>query len=383
VRRGLLALLAVLALTPLAAGCQDKKDTGAGAQLSERWLRVGEDPSTDVLVYDGALPPNLVDLLNPDTSVAEADRVQLPVHPAGKIAGSYVLRKPDGTNVVWLIYDVAEAPAAVVKKVQGQLDARPWQVVGAQADATGTALRFQSTSGGDLQGTAVVVQRPGTSTYALVVERGGKQVTLNVTRAAAVPNFAASLSDDLTVKRVDSGVAKLAGLKEGDRVVKVGGVDVRDRKSLAAAQQALGSEQTPTTAVTYIIEISPTAVADQRTFVEAPSLALPEKFPVKAFFDGLVVVEFQWAQQAAGSGYAATAISKDGSTTLAGRLKDALQKEGWQILQDVPSGGTTQMQFQHADGRSGAAEIGPFEADSAYSQVSLQVQAPSSRQSGR
>ena len=87
-RRGLLALLAVLALTPLAAGCQDKKDTGAGAQLSERWLRVGEDPSTDVLVYDGALPPNLVDLLNPDTSVAEADRVQLPVHPAGKIAGS-------------------------------------------------------------------------------------------------------------------------------------------------------------------------------------------------------------------------------------------------------------------------------------------------------
>ena len=373
-RRGLLALLAVFALTPLAASCRDGKDGGGVVPLTERWLRVGEDPSAEVLVYDAKLPPNLVDLLNPGASSGSADQIQLPVHPSGKLVGSYVVRKPDGTHLVWLIYDVAETPVAVVKKVQEQLDARPWQVVGAQADPSGTLLRFQSSSGGDLQGTAIVNQRQATVTYSLVVERGGKQSTLTVTRGATVPELAASLSDDLTVKRVDAGAAKTAGLKEGDRIVKVGEVPVTDRKSLAAAQQALAGEKTPSTSVTYVVQITPPAEADTRTFTEPVSLALPGKFPVKAFFDTLVVTDFQWAQQAGGSGFSASAISKDGSTAVAGRLKEALQKDGWQVLQDVPSGSSTQMQFQHSDGRSGVAEVGPFETDSAYTHVVMQVQ---------
>jgi len=342
--------------------------------LTERWLRVGEDPSAEVLVYDAKLPPNLVDLLNPSASSGGTDQIQLPVHPAGKLVGSYVVRKPEGTHLVWLIYDVAEAPVAVVKKVQEQLDARPWQVVGAQADPSGTLLRFQSSSGDDLQGTAIVNQRPATTTYSLVVERDGKQTTLTVARGATVPQLAASLGDDLTVKRVDAGAAKAAGLKEGDRIVKVGDVAVTDRKSLAAAQQALAGEKTSSTSVTYVVQITPPAEADKRTFTEPVSLALPGKFPVKAFFDTLVVTEFQWMQQAGGSGFSASAISKDGSTAVAGRLKESLQKDGWQVLQDVPSGSSTQMQFQHSDGRSGVAEIGPFETDSAYTQVVMQVQ---------
>lgn len=373
-RRGLLALLAVLALTPLAAACRDSQSKGGGAPLTERWLRVGEDPSAEVLVYDAQLPPNLVDLLNPDAASNPSDRVQLPVHPSGKLVGSYVVRKPDGTHLVWLIYDVAEASAGVVQKVQEQLDARPWQIVGAQADGTGTMMRFQLSSGGDLQGTAIVNQRPATDSYALVVQRDGKQTTLNVKRGATVPTLAASLGDDLSVKRVDAGAAKAAGLKEGDRIVKVGDVTVTDRKSLAAAQQALASTKTPGTSVTYVVQVPPVSAKDERTFVESPSLSLPEKFPVKGFLSTLVVTEFQWAQQAGGAGFSASAISKDGSTSLAGRLKDALQKDGWQVLQDVPSGGATQMRFQHTDGRSGVAEVGPFEADSSYTQVSLQVQ---------
>ena len=374
-RRGLLALLAllaVLALTPLAASCSNKKAGDDGALLTERWLRVGEDPSAEILVYAAKLPPDLVDLLNPDPSTS--NKLQLPVHPSGKLVGSYVVRKPDGSHLVWLIYDVAEAPSAVVKKVQEQLDARPWQVVGAQADPSGTLLRFQSSSGSDLQGTAIVNQRPATTSYELVIERGGKQVKLDVKRGSTVPELAASLGDDLVVKRVDTGAAKAAGLKEGDKVVKVGATAVTDRKTLAAAQQALAAEKTPSTNVTYVVQITPTAEVDKRAFVESPSLTLSDKFPVKAFFDGLIVTESQWVQQAGGSGFSATAITKDGSTAVAGRLKEALQKDGWQILQDVPSGGTTQMQFQHSDGRSGVVEIGPFEPDSSYTQVALQVQ---------
>lgn len=374
-RRGLLALFAVLALAPLAAACgRGQGDNGGGALLTERWLRVGEDPSAEVLVYDAKLPPNLVDLLNQDAAAGAADKVQLPVHPAGKLVGSYVVRKPDGAHLVWLIYDVAELPVAVVKKVQEQLDARPWQVVGAQADPSGTLLRFQS-SGGDLQGTAIVNQRPATASYALVVERDGKQTALNVARGAAVPELAASLGDSLIVKRVDAGAAKAAGLKEGDKVVKVGGAAVTDRKSLAAAQQALAARQTSSASVTYVLQIAPPVEADRRAFTESPSLAVPDRFPVKAFFDGLVVTEFQWVQQAGGSGFSASAITTDGSTALAGRLKDALLKDGWRILQDVPAGGATQLQFQHADGRSGMAEVGPFEPDSAYTQVVMRVQA--------
>lgn len=372
-RRGLLALFAVLALIPLAAACQDDGPDGDSARLTERWLRVGEDPSAEIVVYDEKLPPDLVDLLNPDETAG--DRLQLPVHPDGKLVGSYVVRKPDGTHLVWLVYDVADAAPAVVKKVQEQLDARPWQVVGAQADATGTLVRFQSSSGSDLQGTAIVNLRPGDSTYALVVERGGKQTTLEVTRGATTPELSASLGDDLTVTRVITGAAKAAGLKEGDKIVKLGGVPVTDRKSLAAAQQALAGGTAAGASVTYVVQVAPPVEADQRVFTESPSLALPEKFPVKGFFDGLVVTEFQWVQQAGASGFSASAITKDGSTAIAGRLKDALQKDGWQILQDVPSGSSTQMQFQHSDGRSGAAEVGPFEPDSAYTHVVLQVQA--------
>ncbi len=370
-RRGLLALLAVLAVMPLAVACQ--QDAPGGTPLTERWLRVGEAPNAEVTVYEEKLPPNLVELLNPGVT-NDADKVQLPVHPSGKLVGSYVVRKPDGSHLVWLIYDVAEGPAAVVKRVQEQLDGRPWQVVGAQADASGTLLRFQSSTGSDVQGTAIVNQRPGASTYELVVERGGKRSTLKVDRGSTVPDIAASLGDDLVVKRVDPGAAKAAGLKEGDKIVRVGGTDVTDRKSLAAAQQAIANEKSPSTSVTYVMQVAPSVPVDAPVFAEPVTLTLPDTFPVRGFFDPLIVTEFQWIQQPGASGYSVSAVSKDGSTALAGRLRDALQKDGWQILQDVPSGGSTQMQFQHSDGRSGVAEVTPFEADSAYTQVNLQVQ---------
>ncbi len=374
-RRGPLALLAVLALTPLAAACSDDQgDGGGGIPLTERWLRVGEAPSAEVVVYDEKLPPDLVDLLNPASTAQAAEKLSLPVHPNGKLVGSYVVRKPDASHLVWLIYDVAEAPSAVAKKVQEQLDARPWQVVGAQADASGTLLRFQSSTGGELQGTAIVNQRPATARYDLVVNRDGKQTTLKVARSSTVPEIAASLGDDLVVKRVDTGAAKTAGLKDGDKLVKLAGRDVTDRKSLAAAQQALAAETKPSTSVTYVMQVTPAVEADPPVFTEPATLAVPDKFPVKTFFDPLIVTEFQWIQQPGNAGFSVSAVSKDGSTALAGRLKDAFVKEGWQILQDVPSGGVTQMQFQHSDGRSGAAEVGPFEPDSAYTQVAMQIQ---------
>jgi hypothetical protein len=375
VRRGLLALLAVLALTPLAAACQDdSKDAGGDFALTERWLRANEDPSADVAIFEAKLPDNLADLLNPSLPADSKDRIQFPVHPNGKLIGSYVIRRPEVGNLIGLVYDVAEPLADVTKKVQEQLDARPWQVVGAEADGTGTLMRFETTTGGDLRGQALVNQRPGTATYELVVDRGGKQTTLKVARTSAVPEIAGSLGDDLTVKRVDQGAAKVAGLKDGDKIVKVGGVDVNDRKSLAAAQRAMASEKTPSTSITYLLLATPSVEADKRTFSEPASLALPDKFPLKTFFDGLVVMEYEWVQQPGSSGFRAVAITKDSGTSVAGKLKDALQKGGWQIVQDVPSGGSTQMQFQHSDGRAGQAEIGPFEVDSAYTQVGFTVQ---------
>lgn len=374
-RRGLLALLAVLVLTPLMAACRDGGDEDdGGILLTEHWLRVGEDPSTEVLIYSAKLPPDLVELINRDAATGDSDKIQIPVHPAGKLIGSYVVRKADGTHLVWLIYDVPEAPTAVTKKVHEQLDARPWQVIGAQADSSGTLLRFQTSTGSELQGTAIVNQRPASGTYALVVNRGGKQTTLQVTRNATVPGLAASLGDDLTVKRVEAGAAKAAGLKEGDRIVKVGEVSVTDRKSLAAAQQALANEKTPSTSVTYVVQVQPLADADKSVFAEPASQALPDKFPLKGFFDGLIVTDFQWLQQVGGSGFSAAAITKEGSTAITGRLKDALRSGGWEIMQDLPSGGVTQLQFQHTDGRSGAVEIGPFEPDSAYTHVAIQVE---------
>src|SRR5258708_7499568 len=141
----LMFLPLLVALAALSGSCGGgDKDRAAGALLADRWLRVGEDLGTGVTVYQGKVPPQLSTLL---TSAAGStkDAAVLPVHPQGKLLGSFHILRSDGTNLLWLIFDVPGSDADTEKVVSSQLNQSPWQVVGGQQNESVLVVRFQST----------------------------------------------------------------------------------------------------------------------------------------------------------------------------------------------------------------------------------------------
>ena len=181
--RGLRATLlaTVMLAAVLAAACfgGGDDDTGGANDLADRWIRVGEDARASVETYEGALPPRLAQLLNPGMTddTDPADLISLPVHPEGELVGSFLIRRPNGINLIWLIYDVPKADFTVAAELDHQLDQTPWQVVGGQANDSIGVVRFQSTVSGDIDGTAVVQPLPAEGTFDVVVMREGVEQT--------------------------------------------------------------------------------------------------------------------------------------------------------------------------------------------------------------
>ena len=187
----------------------------AAAELAARILRIGEPVGTVVDSQVGAIVPGLQATLNPDAVTAidnaveeggeqlaliaeTADRTveafsalwatdragafalfaagldasedpaavrdalflgqlsALPVHPRGVLIGTGRIRRPDGTQGFFLIYDVGGDTVATEGTVGRQLDQSPWQVTGGQSTADLAVVRFQSTVAADIQGLAWV-----------------------------------------------------------------------------------------------------------------------------------------------------------------------------------------------------------------------------------
>lgn len=371
--RRYLLLIAVAVCALAAAACRDQGGSSTTGSLTERWLRIGEEADADVVVFDGALPPNLPELLNPGAAPGDTNRVSLPVHPDGKLRGSYVVARGTGVTLVWLVYDVAKEPGEVAGAIADQLNQSPWQVTGGQADGTGRLVRFQSTRGEDLQGTGIVIQRVTEQNYRLVVKRDGKEQTLTVRRGSARPNLGADLSDNLAVNRVEPGAARTAGLREGDQIVKINDTAVSDRKSLANALQTVAGTGKVESTLTYLLQVNSTPVK-AIGFAPPASYAVPGDFPLKGLFDSLIVLEYQWVKEPGSAGYTATGLTRDSTGTLLQKTRDALQKDGWRVTGDQASGAATMLAFEHADGRAGQAAVDVFEDDSAYARLVVQVQ---------
>ena len=185
-RRSLLALAPVLLmLLVLAAACGGGGDGDAeqvdSGLLLDRWLRIGEDVRTIVHVYDGELPPGLVDALNPEATeeTADEDLIRLPVHPEGVLRGSFYVEQPDGVGRFWLLFDVMKPDTEVESDLLVQLDQSPWQVTAGQSTESLSLVRFTSTVSGNIDGTAAIrpietADGPGTSiAYLLEIRPGG------------------------------------------------------------------------------------------------------------------------------------------------------------------------------------------------------------------
>ncbi len=369
----------VLAAAFLLAGCDsdDEAPLPSGATLAERWIRAGEDNTAGVAVYERALPPYLVDLLNPgaDPDTSEEDLVAFPVHPDGELLGSYVLRRPDGSQIAWLFYDVpGTSMGDVIDTVASQLDTSPWQVVSQSGSRSNRLIGFESTRTEDVTGNAIAERTADTNEFTVVVDRDGEEVTITIPRTAAVPQIEAAFDDSLVVQNVFPGFARSAGLQEGDRLVRVGEADVSTREGLQRALEDLAAEES-VVSLLYLIQFAPPLQAEAPPFVPARGLSLPADFPARDVWTAFELDSFESTQDPSGDYFFAAMFTPDTPTATADQVRDALEAAGWEITSDEAAGLGTTLEFAHADDELlGFASIDESTLDESLTQVLVQIQ---------
>jgi hypothetical protein len=379
-RRHVSFLLIVPLLLAIACGGSDEPAAGtAGDSVGDRYIRLFEvrDFGSSLFVYDGELPPGLAKLLNPglNDDTPEEDIVSIPVPAEGELLGSYHVRRRDGTNEIWLSYDVPGVDTEVESTLRGLLDETPWQITGGQSNELFGAVSFQSTVSGDLEGFATVQALPGTPTFSVTVERDGANVELELPRGAFVPEIDVrfrELSSGLEVSQVLSDDL----LQEGDVVVSVGGTAVTDERDLFEALRALETVGEPRTAVLYRLTIaSPAAVSDP-VFIVPRERPLPDGFPAEFLVtDDLTVVDVSWNSDTTAEIYQLTMVTENSTTDIADAFRDALSAEGWEITSDDAEGFGTVLGFEdEPNGLLGLANIDEFESDDTLNSVILQIQ---------
>ena len=369
----------VAALLALVA-CSGGEDDGllpSGATLAERWIRAGEENTAGVAVFERELPPYLSQLLNPDANpdTPEEDMIAFPVHPEGELLGSYVLRRADGSQIAWLFYDVPESTIGEVSDtISSQLDASPWQVLSQSGSRSNRLVGFGSTSNEDVTGNAIAEATANSEEYTLVVDRAGEEVSLTVPRTAPVPVIEASLADDLVVETSFPGFAETAGLREGDRIVRVGETEVGTPEELQAALGAL-SDGPGTVSLLYVLQFAPPLQAETPPFVPAEGLTLPAEFPVRDAWTAFSLDSFESSQDPSGQYYFAAMFSEETPSTASTQVRDALEAAGWEITADEAAGFGTTLEFAHeADALVGFASINESELDESLTQVLVQIQ---------
>lgn len=374
----------IAAATLLVAACGGGDKSAAGSDLADRWLRVGEDLGTGVTVYEGKVPPQLSALLNPGVAADAKDQVALPVHPEGKLVGSFHIRRSDGTNLVWLIFDVVGADAAVEQLVAEQLNQTPWQVIGGQTSEALAVVRFQNTLSGDVEGTAVIQPLPTGTSFDLTVQRAGKDVKLTMPRSAPAPRLAAEVveqSDGLVVRTLE-GFDSATGLQADDRIVSVAASPVKTTADLDRALRALADAGARKASLVYILEIKPQIARKDPTFILPQSRTLPESFPARFLIaDTMTVLDSRWSSQGGqGVAYQTTLLTKSSSRDAAQEVRQAIRREGWRITDDQAVGFATQIDFTDAASRiTGRARIDAFPADQSFTALSLEMQSTPQR----
>jgi len=170
-----------------------------------------------------------------------------------------------------------------------------------------------------------------------------------------------------------------AGLRSGDRIVRVEGTAVSNPSELAVALQAVAHSGSPRSSVMYVVQLrapeAPGAASALAFAPPQPPLVLPQEFPAQQAWQGLTVVRYAFGQQQGGKAYRASLVSKDAAAAVATRVRDGLKAAGWQITADQPQGFATQLQVEHTgQGLVGQIAIDQFVEDPAYIEVVVQLQ---------
>ena len=375
-------LAALAAVVALSCGGGDSDDATA---IADRVLRIGEGVGTEVEIFDGSVPDNLDDMLNPGNS--DEDPVTLPPLPNSKLIGSAQVTRTDGLHTFFLMYEVKQDEATASDAARGLFDETPWQVVGGQSSEGVTAYRFQNTRSGDLVGTVVVQPLPTTEKFEVVVSRGGKEQKLTLQRHAFTPVLGAELDEregGVVVSKLGAGEGANAGLKEGDRVVQIGGEDTKDLTAVSAALRALGKGEDPVTSVIYIVQISP-ADPIVSPFVLPDARPVPRTFPVPfLLLDGSIPITVEWTVEPTGSAYQIALLSQDSLVDVVDAYRSMLKGQDLNVTSDEAQGTSTTLEFSSTDNQLiGSVAIDTFAEDDSYTEARLQVQAAPGFTAGR
>lgn len=347
---------------------------GASLQMAEQLLR--QDATTGIEILPGVVVAALDQMVNAGVT-NPAERMTLPIVPNARLIGSTHIQGGDGGSLVLVMYEVDQDMSTVTDVLSKQLDQSPWQITGAQGQATQRVLGFRNTRN-DLEGSVTVRLEPQADSYSLTVSRGGKDVTVRMKITALTPSVGAATQPDLTIVRVEPGPAQVAGLMQGDRIVRVNDTAVKTPQELAAALATTVTSGNPRSAVAYLLAQgpSPDQAKGATAFVAPqPPLALPANFPAAQAWQGLTVVDYATGQVEGGRAYNLRLVSKEPAAAIANRVRDGLKAAGWQIVSDTPQGFATQLEVANqAQGLVGQVAIDQFEGDSAYVQVVVRIQ---------
>ncbi len=379
-RRSLSLLTLVPLLLAVACGASEEAPAGTeGVSVGDRYLRLFEvrDFGASLFVYQQELPPNLAELLNPGLTedTPEDDIIAIPVPAEGLLLGSYHIRRRDGTNEIWLAYDVPGPDPAVELELRQLMDQTPWQVTGGQSNELFAAVSFQSTVSGDIEGFVTVQALPSTPTFTVTVERDGQILELKLARGAFIPGIDArfrELTDALEVTDVLSDDL----VQVGDVIVSVGEIAVKTRRDLFAALRALGDSGEPRTSVLYRLTILSPRTAIDPVFVIPLERPLPEGFPADFLVvEDLSVVEVSWDSQTGGDIYQVTMVTERSAFDVAEDYREALASAGWELVSDEAQGFGTVLNFSDdPNGLVGVANIDQFPSDETLNSVILQIQ---------
>lgn len=369
---------ACLALVAVACG----GDAPTGSPLADALLRAqGGGAGIEVETLDGKLPAGLDAALNPGRAADAKDpKTELPAPPQSTLQASGRVSRPDGSMTYLVAYEVKSDERTTADAMRLLVDASPWQLVRGRASAGVSLFDFEYTRSGSIVGAVVVQQQPTTKTFDLVVARDGKERTLKVRRLAFEPALAAELEErdgGLAVVRVVPGEAATAGLQERDRLVRLGGKNVTNTASLQAALRGLEDGKNPLTSVVMVLTLSPERPM-QVAFALPEPAALPDGFPAPfLLLEGFAPVAVEWRIQPQGRSYDVTLLTTRTASDVSGALRQAILRQGLQVLEDTAQGFGASLRFGSPDGSlTGMLGVDVFPEDDAYSVVQLQIQAP-------
>ena len=367
--------LVMLALSAAlwSAGCGWFGGGSTGAVADQVLRLVVQNEDGEIETIEGELPRGLREALS---SAAEPGQsIDLPVPPQSTLRGSVRLAHADGRLTFFVLYDVQGGERATSEAISGLINETPWKLVSGQSGNDFSSFGFQSTRTDGIRGTVQIQPPPTSGTVEIVIDRDGKEQKIAQRRLAYAAVLGVQIENrdgSAVVTRVVPGVAD--GLREGDRIVRVGGTAVADAVGVQAALRQAGVSSKTQTSVMYIVQVVPDAPLTPPFVLPEPRV-LPRDFPAPFLIvNGLTPVAVQWSTGSAGATYSVVLLTQQQPTEVIGAYRQALQAQSLRVTSDQAQGFATELEYESADGvLGGSITVDLFESDDAYTVVSLEV----------